>query len=691
MRSAKLGEFQHLRAEPDYNANSSLGRTLGWWALATAIILALLVLHEPRQPLPVSLLLAQQQAGADGCATLQWDVGAGFNAFEAKRVCPPPAASAGGQNPAGAAGNAEPAASGARTISLPQKRLLAFRLSSEHGALGISEITVAVAGEPRWSMSTDPTLSVIVSPPGLATALDQGVVSWRLILFQAIAAGLGGAALIGAMTGLRIASRALRRTLFPALMAQHWLFSLIFVVCAAHYLTWVLGQWPGFPTGDTLNQIQQRIDLSFENLNPFVFTLLLNSVIELTTSLGFFTLAQAIATAALGAYGFAALKRDGCPGWVVVLFALLFAASPVIAIYNLQPWRDITFGLLVVWWMLFIFRRALRRQRGCPVFADNRTAIFGLGALLFLVSTVRYNGLVFLIVIPALLAFGKIMSRRAALAVAAVALIWTAVFIGPVALVMGVHRNTDYNIMRFALSANTVIGIMRTDAYRTQSPEHDRQTVSAVADYDALKRAYSPTSALPLLDVPRKVSLQSPQFEALQRLHRRLVFDNPHIFLADRTYLFLSTIGFRTWGWASALWMPGRPERVLSDRFFDDASDLRRAPVTAMFGEWQSAVLASVWRGPGWLDGYVLYFSAFIPFCLMLAVFLLARWLPLTALASLVPASQVAAIYLTTFASDFRFVYFLYLYGFFALPMMFTEWRGKAAFRASEPVLPAPA
>ena len=681
MRRRALDALRRLWADP----GSGEVRLLSLWALITLFILTALVVHEPKQPRPVSLLVTREPGGAEVCASLQWDVGAGFNEFEAKRVCLAPAPNTASTDHDAAAsppGYSQLAGSRAQAISLPQKRLLRLRLKSESGPLEVTEIAVTVQGAPRWSMSVDPTLSVIETPPGLAAALHQGALSWQLVLFQTIAAGLGGAALVGALIGIRLVRRSLRSTPLPALVLKHWPFWLIFVLCTAHYLLWVLGQWPGFPTPDTRSQLGQRVSLTFENTNPLVFTLLLNSVVELTGSLGFVTVAQAIATAALGAYGFAALKRDGCPGWMVLLFGLSFAASPVIAIYNLQPWRDIAFSLLVQWWTIFVFRRALAGQGDGAVPRDPRAIILALGALTFLVSTVRHNGLVFLIVIPALLAFGRITTRWVAVAVAGIAFLNTAIVYGPVALAFGVHRNTDYSTMRFALAANTVVGIMQSDSYHTPSPANDREIVSAVADFDALRRAYNPASALPLLGVPRKVPLNSPQVDAMVRLDRRLMFDNPHIFLAERTFLFLSALGFRNWGWGSVLWMPGRPERFVTDA----TSNLRRSPVTTAFDGWQSEVLSTIWHGPGWLNGYVLYFSAFVPFCLLLAVFALSRWLPATALASLIPLTQAAAIYLTIFTTDFRFVYFLYLYGFFALPMMVTEWRARAGSTALQPV-----
>jgi hypothetical protein len=213
--------------------------------------------------------------------------------------------------------------------------------------------------------------------------------------------------------------------------------------------------------------------------------------------------------------------------------------------------------------------------------------------------------------------------------------------------------------------------------FRSTTPDEDKAAVNRVADVEQVQKLYNPLSVIPLVAIHRRLPDGSPEFEAFAQAHRRLLLQNMDIFLAERTHMFAGTIGFNNWGYASLLSQPGRRDRAIPPVLFDTFSDMAYAPIIPAAANVQEKVLASVQSGPGWTNGFLLWFTAFPGLCLLVVALVAGIWFPVTAIASLLVASQVAALYAVNLASDFRFFYFLYLYQLLIIPMIVTEWRAR--------------
>lgn len=569
-------------------------------------------------------------------------------------------------------------------FNLPRQLLAGVRLSPpDTRALGIKSISVIdQAGRElgRTSYTGEETnLTVPIAE------FNQSVFTSRLLVFRLVAATLVAALLAIGFAAFKNLAVGAEGRLFQVSYQGRWVFWCGFAVLLLWYATWVAGQWPGFPTFDTYEQLMQVVTLSFSNWNPFVHTLLLDSLYDTFSSLGAVTIFQAIATAGLMTFALYSFWRRGAPIWLVGVTFLLLLASPVVAIYNLVPWRDIPFSLLTIFWTLFIFHLCLSKwhlqQR--PSLSSMSIAI--LGVLLFVVVTARHNGQVFLVLIPLILLGGRLIPWRQTVAMTALAGVLYAVTLGPLARFYDAHRNTNYNLVTYSIILNPLIALLKT-SYGVQSVtwDEDIAAISAIVDPEAIKKKYDPVHVLLAMTVPRKSAMtDAAEFRRFTRAFLHLAIQNPEVFLSERLQLFLATIAFRNGGgWYSTLWQPDRAGRSLPPGNMQELYRIHRSPLTTAFEGVQTPILAHV-NHPAPYATYFVYFSAFIPFLMVLVLLVLTWRFPACGVANLLILTQCAGLFVASVGNEFRFFYFLYLYGFIAIPMVAAEYVSQRRRRSA--------
>jgi hypothetical protein len=457
---------------------------------------------------------------------------------------------------------------------------------------------------------------------------------------------------------------------------RRWVFWSMFATSTVVFSTWLLAWWPGMLTLDSLDSWLQVKRLEFTNWNPFVYTLYVLALTRLWDSPAVIVLVQVVATAALGASVFFFLHRQGLRfRWVAPFFAVFTLSLPV-GVYNLMVWRDVPFCLLTVFWACLLFGLAVRRARGRTFEPSWRVTLLLAGVLVFS-STVRHNGLVSLFAVPLLLAGGRLVGvARAARLFGVSAALYVALVWG-VGTVIGAHRNTDYRLVSLSLQLNSwaalleprnAVGGVSNDAF-SDDPEADRRVLEKFITREELERAYNPLTVTTLVYTSdnRLATLTQADADAIRRLYVRRMLENFHIFLAERTYLFFATLGFRNWGYANNL-----PQRVFP-KDGESLYYLHDAPKVRWLRERQEALLEKTWRYEGLFKGAFLSWNAFVPLLVIVALFLLYKWLPMTALSCAFILTHALALFFTVISNDFRYVYFLQLFAYFVVPMAMLE------------------
>ena len=562
---------------------------------------------------------------------------------------------------------------------LPQSRIRALALESlEPGrALPVTAMRIRAA---------QGTLALPLAPgaPTARVVFDalpavNRVWSPLLLVMQAGLALLLTAGLV-ALAGLRerLDARTWRGVAWRIGVAERrWVFWAMFASSALVFSLWLLAWWPGLMTRDSLDGWLETKRLVFRNWNPFVHTLLVLALTQLYDSPAVVAIVQLVATAALGSGILFFVFSHGVRFRWIAPFFLAFALSPPIAVYTLLVWKDVPFCLLTVFWACLLYALAYRRRVGDP-FVPGRAAVVVLAVLLVLVATVRHNGLPYLLVLPGLMLAGGLVPRRQ---LAALVVLAAGLYVGleyGIGTLIGAHRNTNYRIISLSVEVNPWAALLGDRVgYYTDDPEGDRRILGAFMDPDTLLRTYSPLGVVPLVyGDNRRDTITAEETRAISRRFLRRAAENLHIVMAERAYLFFATLGFRNWGVASLLW-----NRDLGDDGAETLAVLRDAPWSHRLRALGERILAGANEFRGLRGGSFLYWNAFLPLLPVVLVFLLYRWLPLTALACTVIVVQVVVLFLTLISNDFRYVYFVHLFAYFLGPLLLLELRVRRAER----------
>ncbi|MGB7861305.1 MAG: hypothetical protein WBM90_12470 [Acidimicrobiia bacterium] len=189
-------------------------------------------------------------------------------------------------------------------------------------------------------------------------------------------------------------------------MSVRWISRHGYVLAAASVmplLVWWLGWYPGFASSDSIDQLGQIESGVIFNFHPAVHTLYMGAVSLGGNQPGLITLVQILALAGLLVYGAKWLTKAGVPTWLAVGIAWALGLSPAIAPTTLALWKDVPFGLFLLWAWIELLALAVDRNR-----LQRMAPILRLGLSLAGIWVFRGNGpLTVLPVIAMLLWIGR--------------------------------------------------------------------------------------------------------------------------------------------------------------------------------------------------------------------------------------------------------------------------------------------
>lgn len=144
-----------------------------------------------------------------------------------------------------------------------------------------------------------------------------------------------------------------------------------FFVCLLGWLPYLITNYPGIMTVDSLNQYGQIIGkLPMSNHHPWVHTQLIRLFYETgialggdaVTGLGLFTVFQMLVMAGVFAYLTDTFVKLHVKGWICVLTTLFYAILPYNAIYMVTMWKDILFSGMTLLFSTVVFRFLIRKE-----------------------------------------------------------------------------------------------------------------------------------------------------------------------------------------------------------------------------------------------------------------------------------------------------------------------------------------
>jgi len=171
---------------------------------------------------------------------------------------------------------------------------------------------------------------------------------------------------------------------------------------------WWLGWYPGFLSGDSIDQWGQVIRFDISNQHPAFHTSLMWLATRVRTSPGAVTLLQVLAMAVVLAVAARRLVQLGSRPWAAGLVAIAIASLPAVGATTIALWKDVPFTIAMVWAFTELLGYAARPERWSAIAPAVR-----MGGALSLVWLFRHNGFITVVIIGVVLVWRLRRARGA--------------------------------------------------------------------------------------------------------------------------------------------------------------------------------------------------------------------------------------------------------------------------------------
>lgn len=570
-------------------------------------------------------------------------------------------------------------------FSLPQLDIKALKLEFSNNSVAIDKLLVS---SEKGTIDLSP---VERSNDGtiLLESLDLKTESfrWLLLVVQLITATILTIFISYIWTYINKAQQGnIKQTLTNIFTReQRWFFWILFVVSSIVYSLWLIGQWPGIMTVDSYHYTWREIKtFEFQNVTPLIYNLYVLALTQILDSPVIVGFIQIIVTSFVGSLILFYCYKGNANKWIVYICSALFIGSIPVGIYNITIWKDIPFSTLMLIWgfivyYLFYKKKFEKQQVNLSLFK-----LCVLAFLFFLVCTLRHNGLVLVVAIPAALFFLKLINRKNFLYFSVASLVIFSIYyiVTPM-----IAQNTTREVSEFFSKTYKVAplaAIYTSKSFYSPNIAEDKLLISKWMSDEELRENYSPVmqadtvgymmgkwNAMPLEDQNR-----------LAELYVTRSLQNPNIFLSDRLSMTLGTMGLSSNVFITT--------NALRDADVD-RSDWR--PIEAYRftispkSEWLEKIENKVITKSVWYTGEFpipfLIFNTLPAFVILLVVLLLYRVVPGAALYSSLFLYNIPFMFIALSTCEWRYFYFLLLASYFVLPIASMEYRTNRRLRAA--------
>lgn len=194
---------------------------------------------------------------------------------------------------------------------------------------------------------------------------------------------------------------------------RRYIFWLFFGGAILSFSIWLIAFWPGVMSIDSLKVWRAAsIPGLFIMDHPILNVIFYMYLMHLWNHIAVVPIIHIVLVSLLGSYIFFSLYRKGIRLTVLLPFYLLFVFSIPVGLYNIVLWKDIPFALLVTFWAFTLTDMLHHKKRGSLKISMEK---WGVLFLLYLsLALIRYNGALYLLIIPALLVAMRIIPVKKA-------------------------------------------------------------------------------------------------------------------------------------------------------------------------------------------------------------------------------------------------------------------------------------
>lgn len=571
-------------------------------------------------------------------------------------------------------------------IALPQLKIrdLTVEAAGESADYKIERVRLlAPEGDVLMEAVHDGKLPVNIAKPYRATRSFHSVLAAVQAAVSA-AAGYLVYCLAGSLKRRGPIGKAIRESGFHV-------FIILFFFFAASFSFWLLGQWPGASNMDTFDVLTQVRTLDFHRWHTLVYPLYVLALSQFSYSPASVSAFQILACSLIGASIFYMCFRGGVRLLYLLPFIILFAFSVPIGLYNIYMMKDVPFAFLSALLAAGTFFLLYGKMYlGMAPEWTWKKLLFS-ASLLAALASIRHNGVIYIAIVPIVFYIGRIMQRRhilafGALTIAVYAFVQLA---APKLMIKKEVRFPRIEAVGMTLQINPLVNLMRSPWYYTDDPEGDRKTLGKLMDVDRMKGAYVPYSADFILFHPEFKGWNLPEsdYAEVQGMYFRRIPPNAAIFAAERVYVFMGALGFPVSAWTESLYHNAWLD--VDYRAFPSLSDISFAPVSKALYNVHVRILKAtgvMYRAGGKefkLGLRLLVWNALIPLSLLVFAAAAYKYFPCSAAASLIILSQVPLLFILIAGSPFRFIYFIYYFGHFIIPLLLLERTGRRRLKPS--------
>ena len=147
------------------------------------------------------------------------------------------------------------------------------------------------------------------------------------------------------------------------------------------------------------------------------------------------------------------------------------------------------------------------------------------------------------------------------------------------------------------------------------------------------------------------------------------ILENIPIFLSDRTHWFFSIL--------QESCICGNNLRYNDYINYINVFNLHYSPKIIFLSTIQEKILDKTLIYRGILEGRFIFANALWGFMIIIFIILLYHYLPVSSLSCSIPLYQIFFLFLLWSGNDFRYIYFIYLFSFFIIPLVLLEFKVK--------------
>lgn len=164
----------------------------------------------------------------------------------------------------------------------------------------------------------------------------------------------------------------------------------VFIITSMIWFFYLIAFYPGFMSGDSIDQWKQALTNNYNDWHPVIHTLLIKAVQTIWNHPAAYSILQILIVSAILSYTMNFLYLRGLPKKVILIFSAVFACIPSNGVYVITMWKDIPFSYA----LLFLTVLIANLLSNYDLFWRRRVNLLLLTIALILTATMRHNGII---------------------------------------------------------------------------------------------------------------------------------------------------------------------------------------------------------------------------------------------------------------------------------------------------------